>query len=278
VLHEKQTSDLPLTSATLASVKHGPAGTRQGARAVAEETAIALVYDGIAHAVMMATPSDLEDFALGFSLTEGFVQRAEQLLDVEVVGLDAGIELRISLDEQARTNLRARRRWLAGPVGCGLCGVESIAAAMRQSPWVQSNRTFDERLIGSAVEALESGQALNKLTRATHAAAFFLPGRGLAAVREDVGRHNALDKVAGALARRAVGAADGAIVLTSRVSVEMVHKAAMIGAPLLIAISAPTALAVRAAQAANITLAAVARGNSFEVFTRSDRLREMGGA
>jgi FdhD protein len=243
-----------------------------GRRDAPEETPVALVYDGTAYAVMMATPSDLEDFGLGFSLTERIVERATRSLDIEVAEVPGGFDLRMWLGGEARANFRSRLRRLAGPVGCGLCGLESIAEAMRQSPRIASNCRFEVGFIAEAVTALESAQALSRATRATHAAAFVRSTCGLVALREDVGRHNALDKLAGALASGNENTADGAVVLTSRVSVEMVQKSAIIGTPLIIAISAPTALAVRTAQAANITLVAIVRGTSFEVFTCPERL------
>jgi FdhD protein len=167
-----------------------------------------------------------------------------------------------------------RRRHIAGPTGCGLCGLDSIAEAIRPATIVPKGQTFSSREIMVAMAAIAPLQQINIETRAVHAAAFWTPARGVVALREDVGRHNALDKLAGALAREKVPAADGMVLLTSRVSVEMVQKTAAIGAPLMVAVSAPTALAVRTAEACGITLAAIARSDGFEAFAHPERIVE----
>lgn len=242
-------------------------------RAVPEETPIAFSYGGSTHAVMMATPDDLEDFAFGFSLTEGIVGSAAGIEAVEIVEAGPGIDLQIRLAGDAGAALTARRRHLAGPVGCGLCGIESIGEALREPRHVADpGIRVTPAMVSAAVAALEGEQPLNALTRAVHGAGFYDFDKGLVAVREDVGRHNALDKLAGALLRAGVDPARGAVVVTSRVSVEMVQKTAALGAPFLFAVSAPTALAVRTADAAGITLVAVVRGAEFEVFTHADRI------
>ncbi len=234
---------------------------------------VALVYDGSTHAVMMATPSDLKDFALGFSLTEGVIARADEILSLETHTHADGIELRLWLIPARRDALARRRRAIVGPTGCGLCGVESLAEARAPPPRVGEGRAFTPAEIATAVAALRDHQPLGAATRAVHAAALWTPATGIVAAREDVGRHNALDKLAGALAAAAIDPVGGILLLTSRVSVELVQKAARIGATAIAAVSAPTALALRTAEAANITLIAVARDDGFELFTHPRRVR-----
>ncbi|HLG88719.1 MAG TPA: formate dehydrogenase accessory sulfurtransferase FdhD [Alphaproteobacteria bacterium] len=245
---------------------------RRGERTVPEETAIAFTYDRCAHAVMMATPVDLEDFAVGFSLSEGIISAPDEITQLEIVTDDLGIELRMSLAEGRMEHWIERRRYLAGPTGCGICGIESLEEAMRPSAIVNTELHVTPEAISSAMELLSKSQPLNRESRAIHAAGFWTPARGLVAVREDVGRHNALDKLAGALAQAGVPRGAGIVLLTSRVSIEMVQKTARLGTPILVAVSAPTALAVRTAEAAGITLIAVARGRDFEIFTRPERI------
>jgi FdhD protein len=243
-----------------------------GERLVPEETPVAVVYDGGTYAVMMATPQDLEDFAIGFSLTEGVVRCAADIRSIDLVRSHDGVELRMWLAASNSQRLKERRRHMAGPTGCGLCGIESLAEAVRPAQIVGDGRKFTAGQIMAAMQSIPPLQKLNIETRAVHAAAFWQPSRGVVALREDVGRHNALDKLAGALSRDDVSGNDGIVLLTSRVSVEMVQKTSVIGASVIVSVSAPTALAVRVANEAGITLAAIARADGFEVFTRGDRI------
>ena len=250
----------------------------EGARAIPEETAIALTCNGGTYAVMMATPQNLRDFAVGFSLSEGVVLSAEDIESFEIVELDDGIELRMWLAQSRADRLSERRRHIAGPTGCGLCGIDSIAEAVRPAAIVAPGQSFSAREIMAAMQSIPPLQTINIETRAVHAAAFWTPARGIVALREDVGRHNALDKLAGALAQDKTSTSEGIVLLTSRVSVEMVQKTAAMGAPMMVAVSAPTALAVRMADAASITLAAIARADGFEVFTHPNRINFGDGA
>jgi FdhD protein len=247
-------------------------GVTQSPRAVPAETAVALTYNGGTYAVMMATPADLHDFAIGFSLAEGVVSSVDDITSFEIVDLDGGVELRMWLPDEREEALRERRRQIAGPTGCGLCGIDSIAAALKPAAIVTADAHYTPAQIMAAMQAIAPMQALNIETRAVHAAAFWSPARGIVALREDVGRHNALDKLAGALARESIAASSGLVLLTSRVSVEMVQKTAAMGAPVMVSVSAPTALAIRMAETAGITLVAIARADGFDVFTHPHRV------
>jgi FdhD protein len=257
----------------ISRLAYRPNGTNEADRMVPEETPVALSYAGTTHAVMMASPADFEDFALGFSLTEGIIASVEEIEAIEVEDHGAGIDIQIRLKDKANTRFQARRRRLAGPVGCGLCGIESIEEAMRSVDKIgQSKLILTAADIVSAVRLLSKVQPLHAETGAVHAAGFYMPGKGIVAAREDVGRHNALDKLAGALAKTGTDGTSGAVVVTSRVSVEMVQKTAAIGAPFIIAVSAPTALAIRTADEACMTLIALVRGEDFDVFTHPERV------
>jgi FdhD protein len=244
-----------------------------GVRAIPEEIAVAFTYGSATFAVMMATPEDVEDHAIGFSLTEGIIDSASEIEAIEIVPHEQGVEARMILNEKRDKQLLSRRRRLAGPGGCGLCGIESLEAAVAPVRAVNAALLVDPPTIFAALRALRSGQQLNAATHAVHAAGFWSVAQNrLVALREDVGRHNALDKLAGALARAGVKAETGFIVLSSRLSIELVQKAAMIGCPMLVAVSAPTNYALRAAEAAGMTLVAVARDDSFEIFTHPQRV------
>jgi FdhD protein len=245
--------------------------TLLGERTLAEEVPVAFSYDGATHAVLMATPDDLEDFAIGFSYTEGIITTPGEIAELAVVAVADGIVLRMWLAGGRSDAFAARRRRFVGPAGCGMCGLESLAEANRSIPMTGCNLRVSRQDIAEAVAALPARQQLNMQTRAVHAAAFWQRGRGLV-LREDVGRHNALDKLAGALLRKRASAAEGVIVLTSRISIELVQKASMMGTAIIVGVSAPTALAVRTAEMAGLTLVGVARDDGFEVFTHPERI------
>lgn len=259
---------------SLPGLSWGTEGTREVSRALPEEWPVALVYDGSTQAVMMASPQDLEDFALGFSLSEGIIGAAADLKSIEVVEHAEGTECRMWLAEDRGNALTARRRAMMGPVGCGLCGIDSLAEASRKVPQVGPGPRFTSAEIASAAEDLRARQPLHDRTRAVHAAGFLRPGEGILMAREDVGRHNALDKLIGALAEQGVDPASGAFVMTSRLSVELVQKAAQVGCTTLIAVSAPTAHAVRLAEGAGLTLAAFARAGGFDIYAHPQRIGE----
>lgn len=242
-----------------------------GERVLPEEVGVALTFNGTTQAVMMATPDHLADFAYGFALTEG-IARPEDISSVEVVENALGLDVQIWVTAAAELRLQARRRTMAGPVGCGLCGIESLEQAMReQTPVRVSGFRMTPAQIKAAVAALPDQQALHDATRAVHCAAWWADGR-LQVAREDVGRHNALDKLAGHLIRTNTPTDRGAVVLTSRVSIDLVQKLASLGVPVVIAVSSPTAQAVDLADRLGITLIAQARPDRFEVFTHSDRI------
>jgi FdhD protein len=242
-------------------------------RLIPEEVPIALVYDGSTHAVMMATPADLEDFAVGFSITEGVIANIGEIREFEVVEHEKGLEVRMWLaPDSGRAHVERRRR-ITGPTACGLCGVESLEAAVPTPRPVGDTAVTTARDIDKALAMLPLEQTLNLATRAVHGAAFWDASTGsIAFVREDVGRHNALDKLVGAVTRAELDPAKGFVILTSRVSVEMVQKTAALGAEIIVAVSAPTALALETAHAAGITLVAIARPDAFEIFTHPHRI------
>lgn len=261
------------TTRTVAEIRYSKGHGQPGSRVVPEEVPIAFSFGGSTHAVMMATPADLQDFAVGFSMAEGIIRSASDILDVEPIEAGDGIDVQITLKDDTAEALTARRRRMAGPVGCGLCGIESIEQATRQVPKVGApgfRITASE--LSQAMDRLSEAQALNRETRAVHAAGFYVAGEGLVAVREDVGRHNALDKLVGAVMRGGWKAELGVVVVTSRLSVEMIQKAAILGSPVLAAVSAPTALAIRTAEDAGMTLVGIVRGEDLEIFTGAERL------
>jgi FdhD protein len=240
-------------------------------RTLPEEVPVALVYNGSTQAVMMASPRDLEDFAHGFSLSEGIVTAPSQITDLSVETHAAGIEVRMWLAPERAQLLTQRRRAMIGPVGCGLCGIDSLSEASRTLPRVTAEPGLSVACITAAPSDLRRKQPLHDETRAVHAAGF-LTAEGIICAREDVGRHNALDKVIGALSRQDIDASIGAMVMTSRVSIELVQKCALAGCGMLIAVSSPTGHALRAADAAGITLIALARDATAQVFTHPHRI------
>ena len=259
----------PTSQASSLSWRGGAAAP--GTRALPEEIAVALTFDRISFAVMMASPADLEDFAIGFALSEGIVEAANEIVELEIVALAAGVECRMALATARRDALAARRSRIAGPVGCGLCGIDSLEQAILPARQVQSPLQMPAAAIAAGFTRMAQHQFLNHQTHGVHAAAFLTPD-GEVTVREDVGRHNALDKLIGAIARTGAAGAHGAVLLTSRVSIELIQKTARLGAPILAAISVPTARAVREAEAAGLTLIAVARDDGFEIFTHPARI------
>jgi FdhD protein len=225
---------------------------------VVEETPVALVYNGISHAVMLATPGDFEDFALGFSLTEGIVQQASDVFDIEVVAFESGISIEITIASGAMAALKGRRRSMVGRTGCGLCGAERLADAVRPVRSVRASGSASSTALRKVLAQLEGEQHLRNATGASHAAAFASWDGDLLMLREDVGRHNALDKLVGGLSLSGIDTDTGFAFVTSRASVEMVHKTAAAGIGLLAALSAPTAMAVRTADEAGLTLIGLA--------------------
>ncbi|HTE79632.1 MAG TPA: formate dehydrogenase accessory sulfurtransferase FdhD [Reyranella sp.] len=249
-----------------------PAGAETRDEVVAEEVAVALVYNGISHAVMMATPCDIEDFARGFTLTEHIVDKPSEIFDIEVEPAGRGIEVQLRIAGQRMAALAERRRTLAGRTGCGLCGVDSLDAALRPVPATRSTASVSRAAIARAMAALPPEQRINRDNGATHAAGWATLDGTLLAVREDVGRHNALDKLAGALARLGLGGEGGFVVVTSRCSYEMVQKAAAIDAAAIAAVSAPTSLAIETAEQAGLALVAFVRDDRLTVYAHGERI------
>jgi FdhD protein len=265
---------MPIPTSTRRPAQQWRAGTtiESVERPVPDEVAVGLSFDGRPHTVLMATPDDIEDLARGFTLTEA-VAGAADILSVAVRETNLGLLADVRLRAGAAPR-KARPRTLEGRSSCGLCGVQRLSDAVRPLPQVGEGRQIAHPAVQRALEALGQAQTLGRLTRATHAAAFADPDGRVLLSREDVGRHNALDKLAGALALSGLDPGQGFILVTSRCSFEMVEKAVRIGCPILVAVSAPTALAIRKAQEAGLTLIALARADGHTVFSRSDRLVE----
>jgi FdhD protein len=239
---------------------------------VAEEVPVAIECNGIVHAVMLATPLDLADFALGFALSEGLVAQASELYGVEAVESDRGITLQLDIASAAFARVKQRRRAMAGPTGCGLCGVESLRETDRALPQLEGGPTLARAAVARAMSELSSMQSLRHATGAVHAAAWCSAEGAMRLLREDVGRHNALDKLVGAMTREAVEAGSGFIVVTSRASLEMVQKTARAGVTMMAAVSAPTTLAVATAQRCGLTLAGFVRDDDLVVYSHPRRV------
>lgn len=247
--------------------------TEEQSAPLAAEVPVALVYNGRPHVVMMCTPADLEDFGVGFTSTEGIAD-AGDIKRIDVVKYSRGIELQIEIPAAAAEKASERGRAIVGRTGCGLCGVEVIDDALREPRLVRSSLVVSREALWRASESLGAKQPLNNETNAIHAAAWASSDGTLRVVREDVGRHNALDKVLGALARSGADASDGFVVVTSRASYELVQKAAVANVPLLAAVSRPTALAVELADQAGITLVGLLRGRTANVYTHPTRIAD----
>ncbi|MEO8119082.1 MAG: formate dehydrogenase accessory sulfurtransferase FdhD [Rhodoferax sp.] len=270
-------SELPLPAAqayrTL-DVSGLRAGTRLvGQDCVAEEVPVALEFNGVSHAVMMATPADLEDFAYGFSVTEGIVDRASQIHDCEWSSSAQGYTVQLTIAASCFARLKEKRRNLTGRTGCGLCGTESLAQAVRHPAPLQAAQSFDAGAVSKALAIMRTRQLLLAVTGATHAAAWCTANGDVELIREDVGRHNALDKLVGALVRTPRPASTGFITITSRASYEMVQKTAAVGVGLLAAVSGVTGLAVDVAQSAGLTLLGFARGDDVSIYSHPERFK-----
>jgi FdhD protein len=266
----------PSASATRAAERWR--GTAHDAieQAIAAETPLALTYNGKSYVVMMGSPADLEDFALGFSLAEAVVKRASEVGPIRITDHGRGLQIDITIPERRARMLGARPRNLAGRAGCGLCGIAELDDALRPLPWLEPTIAVTSTVIKAAVDTVPSLQPLNREVRSVHAAVWFTLEGGSVLAREDVGRHNALDKMIGARARVAPEGdhSPGFAVITSRMSVEMVQKAATTGIELLVALSAPTTLAIETAGACGLTLIAGARADGFQAYTHPERIKD----
>lgn len=241
---------------------------------LAEETPVALIYNGVSHAVMLATAQDLEDFALGFSLSEGIIDSPSELYGIEIQPQQNGIALHCEIASERFAQLKQRRRTLAGKTGCGLCGAESLEQAVRYPKPIESEHVFPATSITLGLQAIQSQQQLQQKTGATHACAYILADGTVLELREDVGRHNALDKLVGVLAKRKAqhDLPVGFIITTSRASFEMIQKTASADIAMLVAVSAPTGLAVRVAEQSGLTLLGFARKDRYVVYSHAYRI------
>ncbi len=239
---------------------------------VAEETPVALEFNGISHATMLASPADLEDFAVGFSLSEGIIDSVSDVRGIDVLPQCDGIVVQVEISSACEVRLKTRRRAMAGRTGCGLCGVETLPEVLRPVAPVTNGSTVRIQAVLNAMRDMRARQALHDITGATHAAGWAGADGAVALVREDVGRHNALDKLIGALARQAMHAGNGIVLVSSRASFEMVQKTAAAGVAVLAAVSAPTALAIRLAHDANVSLVGFMRGDDATLYSHPERI------
>ena len=239
---------------------------------VAEEVPVSLVYNGVPHVVMLITPTNIEDFALGFSITEGIIESPSELKSIHTYNHANGIEVRLEIPEPRFCSLSDKARNLTGRTGCGLCGASTLQQAIKETKAVLGDLKVTASELTEALSEIKKHQIINQLTGSVHGAAWIMPGHGIQYVREDVGRHNALDKLIGLLLRIGKNPAKGYVLLTSRASYEVVQKAASVGIVLLAAISAPTGLAIRLANEAGLTLVGFVRDNQHVVYSHPERL------
>ncbi len=255
------------------ALQWGPEGATATDQQVAEEVPVALIYNGVPHVVMMASPGDFEDFAVGFSLTEELVAAPEEIRGIGVERYSLGVEVKLTVTAERAEAIASRTRSLTGRTGCGICGSATIEGVLKQLHPVPSGPSISPASVLRALEELATRQPLNQQTGTVHAAGYARLDGTLELVREDVGRHNALDKLVGAVRRSDLTPPPGFIVVTSRASFEMVQKATVLGVPLLAAISGPTGLAVRVAEQTGLTLVGFARGQRLTSYTHPGRLQ-----
>lgn len=239
--------------------------SRESLRSVASEVAVALTFNGVAHVVMFMTPQDVEDFVLGFALTEGIVGEMSELTSLDITEVPEGLVASAQIPKGNFERVIERRRNLPGQTGCGICGVVELEQAMRPLPKIDAKLQTSRAAIFRAQQVLRSHQVLNQKSGAVHGAAFVSPNGDILALREDIGRHNALDKLIGHMARQSMSAQDGFLLMTSRCSVELIQKAVLTGFPLMVTISAPTGLALDLARKSGLGLVCIAREDSFLV-------------
>ncbi len=262
--------------ATLKFFAQKNSSTKGALESLAEETPVAFVYNGISHVVMMASPIDLEDFALGFSITEEIIKCPKDFYAIEINHLDSGIELRIEISTECFVSLKEKRRNLTGRTGCGLCGAESLTQVIKyqQESNASTNQSFHSNHIITALNKFSDNQALQKETGSTHAVALYNNAGKILLIREDVGRHNAFDKLIGAAIKQEMNETNNFVITSSRASYEMIQKLTYLNLKLIVAISAPTALAVRLAKKIGVTLIGFARGEHFTIYSHKETIIE----